>query len=99
MPGGTSRGGHAFYKQEELIISLSGSFDVVITDENYNTKTITLNRPYYGLFISPKTWRHIENFSTNALALHISNKKYSNQDYIRDFDLFKSIKKNESDNI
>src|SRR5687768_14374771 len=68
VPGGEIRGGHAFIKQEEIIIALSGSFDVVITAPNGEKEKIHLNRSYYGLYLSPLTWRHIENFSTNSLA-------------------------------
>jgi hypothetical protein len=85
VPGGELRGGHAYHKQEEVIIALSGSFDVVITNQDGSTKKYSLNRSYYGLYLPPKTWRHIENFSTNALALHVSSEIFSAEDYIRDF--------------
>lgn len=90
VPGGEIRGGHAYYTQEEVIIALSGSFDVVITKADGSLEKFSLNRSYYGLYLPPKTWRHIENFSTNALALHISSKIFSNEDYIRDFENFKT---------
>ena len=89
VPGGEIRGGHAYHKQEEVIIALSGSFDVVITNLCGSLQKMTLNRSYYGLYLPPKTWRHIENFSTNALALHISSSIFSEEDYIRDFESFK----------
>jgi glyoxylate utilization-related uncharacterized protein len=85
VPGGEIRGGHAYHKQEEVIIALSGSFDVVITNSDGSYEKYSLNRSYYGLYLPPKTWRHIENFSTNALALHVSSKIFSTEDYIRDF--------------
>lgn len=91
VPGGEIRGGHAYYKQEEVIIALSGSFDVVITNPDGSSEKYSLNRSYYGLYLPPKTWRHIENFSTNALALHVSSEIYMKEDYIRDFESFKSI--------
>jgi hypothetical protein len=91
VPGGETRGGHAYKEQEEVIISLSGSFDVVITHPDQTTQRISLNRSYYGLYLPPLTWRHMENFSTNSLGLHLSNKAYSEHDYIRDFDFFKKI--------
>ncbi len=91
VPGGETRGGHAYKEQEEVIISLSGSFDVVITHPDQTTQRISLNRSYYGLYLPPLTWRHMENFSTNSLGLHLSNKVYSEFDYIRDFDFFKKI--------
>lgn len=89
VPGGEIRGGHAYYEQKEIIIALSGSFDVVITHTDGNTEKIHLNRSYYGLFLPAKTWRHIENFSTNSLALHVSSECFSKEDYIRDFDELK----------
>lgn len=89
VPGGEIRGGHAYKEQEEIIISLSGSFDVVVTNPDHTTQRISLNRSYYGLYLPPLTWRHMENFSTNSLGLHLSNKVYTEQDYIRDFDVFK----------
>jgi hypothetical protein len=85
VPGGELRGGHAYHKQEEVIIALSGSFDVVITNPDGSKEKYSLNRSYYGLYLPPKTWRHIENFSTNALALHVSSEIFSTEDYIRDF--------------
>lgn len=86
VPGGDSRGGHAYRTQQEIIIAMSGSFDVVITKEDHSTQTFHLNRSYYGLWVPPRTWRHIENFSTNSLGLHISSSSFKAEDYIRDFD-------------
>ena len=91
VPGGEIRGGHAYHQQEEVIIALSGSFDVVIKNSDHSLQKISLNRSYYGLYLPPKTWRHIENFSTNALALHVSSKIFSTEDYIRDFEDFKIL--------
>jgi len=71
VPGGAIRGGHAYHKQHEIIIALSGSFDVIITNIDGTTNKFSLNRSYYGLYLPAKTWRHIENFSTNALALKV----------------------------
>lgn len=87
VPGGELRGGHAYHIQEEVIIALSGSFDVVITNPDGSKEKFSLNRSYYGLYLPPKTWRHIENFSTNALALHVSSEIFSTEDYIRDFNI------------
>ncbi|PVY43038.1 sugar 3,4-ketoisomerase [Pontibacter virosus] len=89
VPGGEQRGGHAYREQEEIIIALSGSFDVVLIDHNGENKKFSLNRSYYGLYVPALTWRHMENFSTNALSLHLSSQMYSSADYIRDFDEFK----------
>lgn len=91
VPGGGVRGGHAYFKQEEIIVALSGSFDIVITNPDGSTEKFSLNRSYYGLYLPARTWRHVENFSTNALALHVSSEIFSNEDYIRDFEDFKNL--------
>lgn len=91
VPGGEIRGGHAYYVQEEIIIALSGSFDVVVTNADGSLEKFSLNRSYYGLYLPAKTWRHIENFSTNSLALHVSSEFFSKEDYIRDFHKFKIL--------
>jgi glyoxylate utilization-related uncharacterized protein len=83
VPGGETRGGHAYKKQEEVIIAVSGSFDVVITQLDGEKHTIHLNRGYEGLYLPPNTWRHLENFSTNAVSLHLSSIVFSEEDYIR----------------
>lgn len=87
VPGGEERGGHAFRKNEEFIIALSGSFDVVINDgvESFH---YNLNRSYYGLYIPAGLWRTIENFSTNSFALEFGSISYDPSDYIRDFSEF-----------
>jgi len=91
VPGGQIRGGHAFKKQQEFIVALSGSFDVIIND-GINQKTFSLNRSYYGIYIPEGLWRHIENFSTNALAVVLSSTSYSEKDYIRDYNEYMLIK-------
>ena len=91
VPGGEIRGGHAYKKQHEIIISLSGSFDVVITHPDKSEERISLNRSYYGLYLPPLTWRHMENFSTNSLGLHISSMAYDERDYIREFEEFNRL--------
>jgi len=88
VPGGAVRGGHAYYQQEEIIIAISGSFDVVITLPDGSKQRFSLNRSYYGLYLPPLTWRHMENFSTNAFSLHLSNTAFNADDYIRNFDIF-----------
>ena len=90
VPGGEMRGGHAYRQQQEIIIALSGSFDVVITNPDGTLNKFSLNRSYYGLYLPALTWRHMENFSTNSLALHISSKQFDVSDYIRDFTDIKS---------
>jgi len=91
VPGGEVRGSHAFKSQQEFIIALSGSFDVILNDGNQEFK-FTLNRSYYGLFIPEMYWRSIENFSTNAVALIVSDTKFEEKDYIRDFEEFKLLR-------
>lgn len=87
VPGGQMRGGHAFKEQQELIIALSGSFDVYL-DDGSEKKVISLNRSYYGLYVPNGLWRRMENFSTNSLAMVISSTKFSDVDYIRDYNEF-----------
>ncbi|WP_308991937.1 FdtA/QdtA family cupin domain-containing protein [Mariniflexile litorale] len=91
VPGGEMRGSHAFKTSHEFIIALSGSFDVVLNDGK-NEKKFSLNRSYYGLYVPNLLWRRIENFSTNSLALIVSNVAYNEKDYIRDFDAFKKYR-------
>ena len=83
VPGGETRGGHAYKSQLELIVALSGSFDVVVFDGKETIK-YHLNRSYSGLFIPAKVWRHMENFSTNSLSLHLSDANYDSNDYLWD---------------
>lgn len=92
VPGGDSRGGHAYRTQQEIIIAMSGSFDVIITDEEGSIQKFSLNRSYYGLYVPALTWRHIENFSTNSLGLHLSSSGYRAEDYIRDFEVYRQLK-------
>ncbi len=87
VPGGETRGGHAFKEQQEFIVALSGSFDVVLND-GVETKTFQLNRSYYGLFIPQGIWRHMENFSTNSLAMVLASNDFNESDYIRNYDEF-----------
>lgn len=88
VPGGEIRGGHAYKKQQELIISLSGSFDVVITYPNGELERFTLNRSYFGLYIPNSHWRHMENFSTNSVSLHLCDGSFDEKDYLRNLDAF-----------
>ena len=87
VPGGEKRGGHAYKSQQEVIIALSGSFDVVVND-GVSEQKFNLNRSYYGLYLPAGIWRHIENFSTNSLSLHISNAVFDENDYMRNFSDF-----------
>lgn len=93
VPGGEKRGGHAYKENEEFIVALSGSFDVVL-DNGTERKTYTLNRSYYGLYIPKGWWREMENFSTNAVALEFGSTKYDANDYIRDYDEYIKLKTN-----
>ena len=90
VPGGEKRGGHAYKNNEELIVALSGSFDVIVNDGK-EKKTFSLNRSYYGLYVPKGTWREMQNFSTNSLALILSSTNYDESDYIRDYDEFMQI--------
>lgn len=87
VPGGQVRGGHAFKKQKELIVALSGSFNVMVND-GFQKQIFSLNRSYYGLYIPAGFWRRMENFSTNSLAVVMSSTRYEEQDYIRDYSEF-----------
>lgn len=90
VPGGEVRGGHAFRETEELIVALSGSFDVSLNDGSKEYR-FSLNRSYYGIYVPKMVWRMLENFSTNSLAFICASTDFSEDDYIRDFILFKSI--------
>jgi dTDP-4-dehydrorhamnose 3,5-epimerase-like enzyme len=87
VPGGEIRGGHAFKKQCELIVALSGSFDVVV-DSGEDIRVFSLKRSYYGLYIPNGYWRQMQNFSTNSLAFVLSSTHYDALDYIHDYDEF-----------
>lgn len=93
VPGGEIRGSHAFKETEELIIALSGSFDVVMHNGEVEQK-FSLNRSYYGVYVPKMIWRKLENFSTNSLALILASTTYSETDYIRDFNEFLKLFKN-----
>lgn len=85
VPGGENRGGHAYRENEEFIIALSGSFDVVV-DDGENRKSFTLNRSYYGLYVPAGLWRTMENFSTNSFALEFGSHHFDKDDYIRNYE-------------
>ena len=88
VPGGETRGGHAYQELNEFIVSLSGSFDVVLDDGN-EKRIYSLNRSYYGLYIPKMIWRSLENFSTNSLCMILASEKYNEDDYLRNYDDFK----------
>ncbi|RCU42592.1 WxcM-like domain-containing protein [Chryseobacterium lacus] len=91
VPGGETRGSHAFKEQQEFIVALSGSFDVVLHDGEKEER-FSLNRSNYGLYVPKMYWRRLENFSTNSLALIVSDRGYDANDYIRDFKEFKNLR-------
>lgn len=91
VPGGRSRDAHAFYTQRQLIVALSGSFDVVVTSPDGTVTRHHLARSYYGLYLPPLTWRELDNFSTNSVAMILSSTLYDEDDYINDFELYKTI--------
>ena len=94
VPGGEQRGGVAYKETEEFVVALSGSFDVVVHDGK-ETHVLPLNRSYKGVYIPQGTWRIIENFSTNSVALICASTKYDEADAIRDFDKFLKFANNE----
>ncbi|NDW17703.1 WxcM-like domain-containing protein [Dysgonomonas sp. 216] len=94
VPGGQVRGSHAFKSQEEVIIALSGSFDVVL-DNGTQVRRHTLNRSYKGLYVPSKMWRSLENFSTNSVCLIITSEPFDEDDYIRNYRDFKRYIKQE----
>ena len=91
VPSGMWRDGHAFKSQDEFIVALSGSFDVVVHDGE-KEQTFSLARPQIGLYVPRMTWRHINNFSTNSVALVLSSTTFDQTDYIEDFEIFKELK-------
>ena len=81
VPGGEVRGGHAYRKNEEFIVALSGSFDVIL-DDGSDRKVFSLNRSYYGLYVPNGIWRQMVNFSTNSVAMILASTKFDLSDYI-----------------
>lgn len=90
VPGGEKRGGHAYRENQEFIVALSGSFDVIL-DDGKEKQVFSLNRSYYGLYVPKGWWRQMENFSTNALALVLASTPYTKEDYIYDYQEFKNM--------
>lgn len=90
VPGGETRGGHAHKNLQQFIIAMSGSFDVVL-DDGYNKKSILLNRAYYGLYIPTMIWRELDNFSSGSVCLVLASEHYDEEDYIRDYDVYKNL--------
>ena len=90
VPSGAIRGGHAHKEQSEILIALSGSFDVVL-DDGKNKETVMLNQPNKGLLIPTMVWRELENFSSGAICLVVASDVFSEEDYIRNYEEFKSL--------
>ena len=94
VPGGESRGGHAYKENEEFIIALSGAFDVSV-DDGVRKRTFTLNRSYYGLYVPKGLWRVMDNFSTNSFALEFASIRYDREgDYVENYEQFLKMKCN-----
>lgn len=87
VPGGAERGGHAHKELQQLIIAMSGSFDVVL-DDGREKKRYHLNRSYFGLYICPMIWRELDNFSSGSVCLVLASNRYNEADYYRDYDNF-----------
>ncbi|WP_455497878.1 sugar 3,4-ketoisomerase [Coprobacter sp.] len=87
VPGGEERGGHAHRNLYQLIVAASGSFDVIL-DDGKKRRTVSLNRPYYGLLIRPGIWRELNNFSSGAVSLVLASELYDEGDYIREYSDF-----------
>ncbi len=91
VPGGESRGGHAYKSTDEFIIAISGSFDVTI-DDGTRQKKFTLNRSYYGLYVPKGLWRVMDNFSSGSLALEFASTKYDRNDYLEDYGKYQELR-------
>lgn len=90
VPGGAERGGHAHKELHQLIVAMSGSFDVVL-DDGDNEKRIHLNRSYYGLYVCPMIWRELDNFSSGSVCMVLASIKYDAADYYRDYEQFVQV--------
>jgi len=91
VPADAERGGHSHHEAQELIVALSGSFDVVLDDGKHTPKSFTLNRPYRGLYIPAGIWRILNNFSGGSVCMVLTSERYSEADYVRDYDTFKHL--------
>jgi hypothetical protein len=87
IPGGESRGGHSHSNLHQLLVAISGSFDVLL-DDGVQQQRYTLNRPYQGLLIAPGIWRVLENFSSGSVCLCLASEHYNEDDYVREYDEF-----------
>ena len=87
VPGGAERGGHAHKELRQLIIAMSGSFDVVL-DDGTEKKRFHLNRSYQGLIVTPMIWRELDNFSSGSVCMVLASNRYDEADYYRDYDAY-----------
>lgn len=87
VPGGADRGAHAHRNLHQFIVAMSGSFDVVL-DDGVDQRRFHLNRSYFGLYVCPMMWRYLDNFSSGAVCMVLASSRYSEADYIRDYDEF-----------
>lgn len=92
IPGGEDRGAHAHKKCHQFLVAASGSFDIFL-DDGKNKRTVSLNRPYFGVHIPPGIWAAEQSFSSGSICLVLTSELYSSEDYIRDYELFKELKK------
>jgi hypothetical protein len=92
VPGGEKRGGHAYRELEEFVISLSGAFDFIV-DDGSSRQVFRLDRSYFGLYVPHLLWRSIENFSTNSVCLILASQRYREEDYLRDYQVFKNVRR------
>lgn len=93
VPGGATRGGHAHHREQQVLIAVSGSFDVEL-DDGHDKMRVTLNRPFRGVLIPPGVWRELDNFSSGSVCLTLSSIDYDESDYIRDYETFKRLSEN-----
>lgn len=89
VPGGAERGGHAHKNLQQLIIAMSGSFDILL-DDGKAKKRVHLARSYYGLYMPTMIWRELDNFSSGSVCLVLASELYSESDYFRDYSEFRS---------
>lgn len=92
VPGGQSRGGHGHKELSQLIVAVSGSFDITVDDGKVK-RTFSLSRPYMGLYLPPGLWRELDNFSSGSICMVLASEEYSEDDYIRTYHDFKKFKK------
>lgn len=90
VPGGAERGAHGHKRLQQLVVAMSGSFDVVL-DDGLNKRTYHMNRSYYGLYVCPMMWRDITNVSSGAVCMVLASEHYHEDDYFRDYSQFLKI--------